>query len=147
MRYTEDQLKTISSLKRIDENIYSLYYQNDYGLDEIVNSDPRNFLGVYRNIQKYFKASQPLINLFRPNGGCVGITAFKKNNEVLFARNFDYKETNCLIVWLDNKKGYKSLCMCDFTFLAYGKKHFKIEISNKARLLAAPYTCMDGINE
>ena len=37
--------------------------------------------------------------------------------------------------------------MADFTFMGYGKKHFKIENSNKARLLAAPYTCMDGINE
>lgn len=147
MKYTNDQLKTINSLKKINDNIYTLHYQNDYGREEIINSSAAGMLNFYINIQKYFKANQLLVNPLRPKGGCVGITAFKENNEVIFARNFDYKETNCLIVWVDNKKGYKSLCMADFTFMGYGKKHFKIENSNKARLLAAPYTCMDGINE
>lgn len=147
MKYTKEQLKTINSLRKVDDHIYTLHYQNDYGRDEIINGNAKGLISVYRNIQKYFKSTQPLINPIRPNGGCVGITANNKNNEMLFARNFDYKETNCLITWIDNKKGYKSLCMVDFTFLGYGIKHFKIENSNKARLLAAPFVCMDGMNE
>ena len=147
MRYTEDQIKTINSLKKVDDNIYTLYYQNDYGRDELIKSNPRNMLEMIISVQKFFKASQLLVNPFRKNGGCVGITAFNNKDDVIFARNFDYKETNCLILWVDNKKGYKSLCMSDINFMAYGKKYQQIEKANKARLLAAPYTCMDGINE
>jgi len=147
MRFSSGQLKTINSLKKINDNIYTIHYQNNYGRKEIVGKSLGNAATFYRAIQKYFGTNQPLINPFSPKGGCIGVTAFKDNGEVLFARNFDYKKTNGLIVWIDNQEGYKSINMADFNLMGYGRKHFKIENSNKARLLAAPYVCMDGMNE
>jgi len=147
MKYTKEQLDTINSLRKVNDNMYSLHYQNNYGINEIIAGNSKNFLEVYLNIQKYFKTSKPLINPFVSNGGCIGITAFNEKDEALFCRNFDYRDTNCMVVWVDSKEGYKSLCMADFNFMAYDRKICNIEKSNKARLLAAPLVCMDGINE
>ena len=53
MKYTNDQLKTINSLKKINDNIYTLHYQNDYGREEIINSSAAGMLNFYINIQDY----------------------------------------------------------------------------------------------
>ncbi len=132
-------------LKRLDKNIFLLRYDNDYALDMLLERGVKSIGDLGVTIQKHFGAHKGDIKM---NGGgfaCTTFNAFTENGEHFLARNFDYKDAPCVVVWTAPKNGYKSIAVTDTNVMLYGKKLGEKENIN--RLLMAPYACMDGMNE
>ncbi len=132
-------------LKRLDKNIFLLRYDNDYALDMLLDHGVSNVGELVKVMQKYFMAKKGELKIKMGDGACTIFNTFKENGQHIMARNFDYKDAPCIVVWTTPKNGYKSVAITDTNVMLYGGRLDEKE--NPNRLLLAPYTCMDGVNE
>lgn len=134
-----------ADFKQLDKNIFLLNYKNNYGLDELLAKGVSNVGELAVFVQKYFKAGKGDVKF---NGGgfaCTTFNSFNEDGDHILARNFDYKDAPCIVIWTAPENGYKSVGVTTTNVMLYGAKLGEKE--NKNRLLMAPYTCMDGVNE
>lgn len=135
----------MGKLRKLNKNTFFLKYENDYDLDELLERGVSNIADLCSYVQKYYGARKNDIKMKTGGRACTTFNAFNENGDHLLARNFDYKDCPAIVVWTSPKKGYKSIGITEPNVMLYGWKMGEAE--NKNRLLAAPYTCMDGINE
>ncbi len=136
---------TISSLKKITPNLYTLNYQNNYYLDEIINKGVKN-----QNEVKSFCTQKFGINFNFDEkqsdkvNSCSSFNVYNKKNQNLMGRNFDYpKLSPTLVVWTHPSNGYKSISFVDGEYIGI----FEDQEIIKERLLYTVYDIIDGINE
>ena len=136
---------TISSLKKISPNLYTLNYQNNYYLDEIINKGVKNqnevksFCTQKFGINFNFNEKQPdKVN------SCSSFNVYNKKKQNLMGRNFDYPTLSpTLVVWTHPSNGYKSISFVDGEYIGI----FEDQEIIKERLLYSVYDIIDGINE
>lgn len=131
--------------KKLDENIFLLKYENDYALDMLLDHGVKSVGELGAVMQKYFGAHKDDIKMSKGDFACTTFNAFTEEGDHIMARNFDYKDAPCIVLWTAPENGYKSVAITDTNVVLYGKKLGEKE--NKNRLLLAPYACMDGMNE
>ena len=139
--------ETLATFKQVDNNIWTIVYQGSYGLDELLDKGYKGLLGPMRFAQKFFHSKQIFINPF-VRGGCSTFNTRTPDNDVIFSRNFDYKDSLCIVSWTFPENGYRSISVTTGSFMLYGKKWQRPEKKkNHIRAMIAPYCCMDGMNE
>lgn len=147
----EDELRlsTISSLTKINSNLYMLNYQNDYYLDEILKEGVQSLEEVKLFANKKFGINFDFNSEEQKKNKsfyCSSFNVFNKNNENLFARNFDYPHLSpTLVVWTNPKNGYKSISFVNGQYIGIFEEEEKNFV--KERLLYSVYDIMDGFNE
>lgn len=99
-----------------------------------------------RALEKHFFNIPIEIN--RENFGCAAFAA-SSGGERLFCRNFDYYDTDAVLVYSNPKGAYASIGMADTAFVDVGreKSNSVNSIAGRARMIVLPYIVMDGINE
>ncbi len=123
-----DSLKTISSLKSVDE-IYLLQYYGDY--KKVLENE----------------------NMQLQNNAKVACSIFSINNDScsLLGRNLDlqFNLTNVLIGKYNPKNAYSSITLCALDFLVGNSKLKTDSLSafSKQQILKVPFYVMDGIND
>jgi hypothetical protein len=127
-------IKTLASLEKIDDQpLYVMHYEGGYLLDVTTHFGIQ--WPIYRQIER----------LVNPDA-CTSYVAFGRENDAVFARNFDWAHPSTLIIFTDPPGGYASAAMVDLYYLGLNELQ-EIPWSRRATLLAAPYTIMDGMNE
>ncbi|MBQ9902742.1 MAG: linear amide C-N hydrolase [Clostridia bacterium] len=142
------RLTTMASAEQVGHNLYKIHYQQDYALDKALAADIKteqdllNFIneemyfgyGIDANIDKY---------------ACSGFLSRTDGGKYLTGRSFGLGGTDKLAVYSTPRKGYKSLSMVSLDMLGVGGKDGPEALSTEGRIamLAAPYICMDGVNE
>lgn len=142
-----EQKKTKASLRRMDDNVYFLDYQNDYALDAMLKNGVSNVGEVLAFASKNLTLGTRKFKAGKMGIGCTTFSAFTPEGAPLLARNFDYKAAPCLVVKTQPANGYKSIAVTDTNFMVYGYKKRPENDSDKLQLLLAPYICVDGMNE
>ena len=148
--YQDKQLKkeTIGSLQRVSDSLWTLVYKNDYALDALLEKGTGSILDTVTFLQGALREPRLNANTGKDGFACSTFNVRDENGNPLLARNFDYKEAPCVVVWTTPENGYRSMAIVDSTFFIYGTKVFKMKNSHsRKRLLGAPYMSMDGINE
>lgn len=135
-----------SKFKKLGENIFLLKYENDYGLDELLSRGVKSVAGLMLYVQKHFLLSSGDVKIRSCDFGCTTFNSFTEDGDHIFARNFDYKEAPCIVVWTAPENGYRSVGVTSADVLLCDDTIDKKEKRQK-RLLAAPFACMDGVNE
>lgn len=99
-----------------------------------------------RALEKHFFNIPIEIN--RENFGCAAFAA-SSGGERLFCRNFDYYDTDAVLVYSHPKGAYASIGMADTAFVDVGreKSNSVNSIAGRARMIVLPYIVMDGVNE
>ena len=149
--WSEDQVKTISSIRRVDEAgfLYEMDYTADYKLDEIIKA------GTYPNEAGYKSIQETLIGNSEFDlpknqsvGGCSSFSTTAENGHPILARNYDWYKTNSasLVVHTAPKDGYKSISVSDPAY--YGlEKGGELTDEIKEGFLYAPFCALEGVNE
>ena len=132
--------------KKLDENIFLLKYDHNYGLDELLSRGVKSVAGLMLFVQKHFLLGRGDVKIKNGDFACTTFNSFTEDGDHIFARNFDYKEAPCIVVWTAPQNGYKSVGMTSADVLMCDGNIDKKE-SRQKRLLAAPFACMDGVNE
>lgn len=144
------RLQTCASIREIQryDDGYGLYTMDvtyDYNLDRIIHAD-------YEDSQGYVKAvlaeALPLVpmNIEVPSFGCSALQLETLEGTWLTGRNYDLKlDTSAMLVHCAPKGGYESLAFAALDNL--GANDPTKSLAKRLACLAAPYVCLDGINE
>ena len=142
------KIKTINSIKKIEGDFYHVRYTADYKLDEILAHGVASVKDLEKQVSKKIFFGYPIEtneNLF----GCSAFTAVTPAGKNLVGRNFDYAKAGSLLVYTKPKKGYAAYSMVSLAHLGVSKKEQTMPetLRGKLAILAAPYGCVDGMNE
>ena len=141
--------KTMNSITRVSEslNFYMVNYQNDYYLDEILNIGVKSLEEMLRLAKNLYGNDYDFdVEIQSKPFACSSFNCNNKNNENLFARNFDYNSNSVFVFWTNPKNGYKSINFASGLFLGYNSEQTDKNFI-RDRLLLLPYLTMDGMNE
>ena len=79
---------------------------------------------------------------------CSSFTAKTEDGDYLLGRNYDFDQTNTAIVHTNPGNGkHASISTIDLQFIGIDPKKGVNGISDKIKLLAAPYVPLDGVND
>lgn len=142
------KLRTMASVTETAEGLYQMTCHYDYKCDEFLNADIGTIDELTDWLIKEHFFGLP-VEFDERNFGCSSFTAATPEGQRLFARNFDYSETDTLVIYTEPKDGYASYGVVDLTFFDIGKESALDgnSLPAKALMLCAPYVVMDGINE
>ena len=139
---------TLATLKQVDDNIWTMEYKSSYGLDALLEKGCGTIMDAVRFLQKEVKLPALTINPDHDGFACSTFNAKTPEGNYIFGRNFDYKAAPCLVLWSKPEKGYRSMSVVDTTFFLHGTKYMPLKNAKKPlRVMGAPYTSMDGVNE
>lgn len=159
-----DHVRTLQSLQRIpDTRLYVLdYYANDNfheirsrGMDvsDIEGSVLRTLfpdflLPVVQFARQRFLGDEVVVTRAAATERCTTATTRDSNGQVLFGRNFDWKNDACLLVRHHHRDVARSVAMIDLHYLRLGGENLEqLPLWKRLPLLLAPYYVMDGMNE
>lgn len=125
---------TLSSMEKIDDfPLYTMDYQAAY--DQGFVSDLSGEIRVFSP----------------PTWACSLFAAMGNPEEMFFGRNFDWDFSPALLLFTNPPDGYASVSMVDIAYLGFdGERAFgltDLSLSERSRLLDAPYLPFDGMNE
>ena len=145
--FSKNQLATMRSVEKLDDNVYLLDYKNDYHLPELLEKGVSSIGELAAFASDALTLGIKLCKIGGDEGaGCSTFDAFTDDGAHLFARNFDFKTSPCFVVWTHPKNGYASVSVVDTNFMLYGSS-LRYNRRNSYRVLIAPYCCVDGMNE
>ncbi|HBL41137.1 MAG TPA: hypothetical protein DDY98_06050 [Ruminococcaceae bacterium] len=138
---SQNQKTTVS---RLDDNIFLCDYHQNYHLDELLEQGVSSLGDLLGFIVKT-TGKKPKVGA-QKGSGCTTFNTHTPEGDHLLARNFDFKEAPCTVIWTHPQGKYASLGVIDNNFMLSGWKHNHIK-ENSRELLMAPYCCVDGIND
>lgn len=141
-------VRTVTTVERVDEGLYKVTYHKDYRLDDALKANIITEDDFLKFASDTFFLGVPVT----ANQDYVACSAFLTRNEegqFIAGRNFDYSETDLLMVYTHPDDGYASIGMAPLASLNIGVKDGFSADSHTGRLLmmASPYMCVDGMNK
>lgn len=142
------KLRTMATVTEVFDGLYRMTCHYDYKCDEFINADIGSIDEFIEWVIDEHFFGVP-VELDTGNFGCSAFTAETPEGSRLFVRNFDYDETDTLVIYTEPEDGYASYGVVDLKFFGIGENESLdgSSLPAKALMLAAPYTTMDGINE
>ena len=132
-----------------DGYTYEMTISGDYYFDEFLeqggaNSDQELISFV---TEKITKGLIPM-TIEESEIACSSFTARTEDGDYLLGRNYDFDQTNTAIVHTNPGNGkHASISTIDLQFIGIDPKKGVNGISDKIKLLAAPYVPLDGVND
>lgn len=142
------ELKTLTTLNEKYDGVYTMEYDGDYGFDDFLKVGAKSDSDIEGFVTNRLLKGLPIrINV--TGAGCTCFVSKNENNEVIFARNFDFEYAPMLQIYTKPDNGYKSVSTVNLSFAGYDKNNLPSSgISfNSFLTLAAPYLPFDGMNE
>lgn len=106
------KIRTLCSIKKEADGVYYMEYAENYKLDEMLNANitsDEELIEWFRKAEFY---GIP-IEIHTSDIGCSAFKTETPEGDILFGRNFDYPETDTLMVYSAPKNGYASYAMAD----------------------------------
>lgn len=143
------EIRDQNELFRLDDRTYLLNFRSSYGLDMLLASGVRSTWGLARFVQRRNHLSPGAVFLRHGGFACTTFNVFDAAGHPLLARNFDYKDSPCVVVRTAPADGYRSIAVADANLMLYGngRQQLSSDTVTMKRLLMSPYACMDGIND
>lgn len=143
------RIRTVRSIRKLtnygDYELYQMDVSYSYNLDRLIN------YGVSSNqdmLDSILNEAMPLlpIHMTAPDFGCSAFCFTDTDGAVLMGRNYDFKQdTSAMLVYCSPKNGYRSVA---FTALNNLSANHPTDSTRAAvATLAAPFVCLDGMNE
>lgn len=143
------RLATANSVEKLtdynDYNLYKIDVKYDYNIQNVIDygiKDNQSF------VDAIIKESLPHlpVHIKTPDFGCSAFTAKAADGTVRMGRNYDFKyDTSALMVHCKPKDGYESIAFSALDNLQANDADANLK--KKLACVAAPFVCLDGINE
>ena len=146
---TRKKLSTMASVKKYSDGLYTARCSDDYKLDELLDADVSNENELISWISDNLYYGIPITaapGVF----GCSAFSVCSPEGHYLMGRNYDYPETDCLMLYCDPENGYGSMGMVDLSFLNLGTLKGQTppdSFTGRIPALILPYATVDGVNE
>ena len=143
-----NEIRSLMSLKKADDYpLYQMTYYGDYGFDAFLETGASSDKEIEAYVKKRLLKGLP-ISLGIVGDGCSAFVTRTPQDDVLFARNFDFDYTPSMQLITHPKNGYASISTVNLSFAGYSADYLPNGLSFDSFLtLAAPYLPFDGVNE
>ena len=144
------RIQTIGSIEQLTDyedgyNLYRMDVKYDYSIENVID---RGIEDDQMMIDSMIKEVLPLlpVTIKVPNFGCTSFSLTDMDGDVHMGRNYDFKsDTSAMLVYCTPKDGYKSVAVAALDNVSVNVPDENIK--KKLASLAAPFICLDGINE
>ena len=144
------RIQTIGSIEQLTDyedgyNLYRMDVKYDYSIENVID---RGIEDDQMMIDSMIKEVLPLlpVTIKVPNFGCTSFSLTDMDGDVHMGRNYDFKrDTSAMLVYCTPKDGYKSVAVAALDNVSANVPDENIK--KKLASLAAPFICLDGINE
>lgn len=143
-----DQIRTMLTVKKAGDGLYTMENIECTDTDGLLGSGAATTEELMDWIfNNHLYGIRPRFEI--ESYGCSAFTAVTPEGEHLFGRNFDYPETDTLLVHSHPEGCYESIGAADLGVLGVGQVHPISPDSPLGRLLMGitPYLIVDGMNE
>lgn len=137
----QEKIHSVSSVRKVVDGFYTMNYTYDYDIDKLLED------GVSTHVSLIFKGLGSALLGGMEGFGCTTFNSVTPEGDYLFGRNFDYTESEYMLVWTDPEDGYASVSSVALIFNGYDADFTPESEVNRALTLLAPYAPLDGINE
>lgn len=143
------RLATANSVEKLtdfdDYNLYKIDVKYDYNTQNVIDygiKDNQSFVdAIIKEALPYLP-----VHIKTPDFGCSAFTAKAADGTVRMGRNYDFKyDTSALMVHCKPKDGYESIAFSALDNLQANDADANIK--KKLACVAAPFVCLDGVNE
>lgn len=144
-----DKIITVCSIRSDGDGVYYMEYKGEYKLDDMLSANIKSDKELIEWISKAEFCGLPIDYDFS-RFGCASFKANTPDGKILLGRNFDYPETDTLMIYSSPKDGYASYSMADLEVMGIRPEHGSIDpdsLPGRFLMLAAPYVACDGVNE
>lgn len=144
-----NRISTFASLKEHEPGVYAMNCKEDYKLQSILDAGISNEGELFSAISDEMFWGMPL-NVSGMSFGCSSFAVTAPDGNHLMGRNYDYPETDLLMIYSDPEDGYASIGMADIGLMGLGTDEGETDpLSAGSRFMsvAFPYLTVDGINE
>ena len=142
------RIATVMSAKQAGEQLYTVNYRQNYHLDKAIAANIRGESDLLDFICDEFYFGYDMDSNVK-EFACSAFLTETPDGKKLVGRNFDFSETETLSVYTHPKDGYASYSTVDLDVMAVGTPNDTevMSLTGKLAMLAAPYLCVDGMNE
>ena len=144
-----DHIRTILSINKVSDDLYTMKNYECTDTAGMINSNATDINGLMDWIldNHFYGMPNPLDTDF--DFGCATFAAVTPEGDHLFGRNFDFPETDTLLIYSHPDGAYESIGMADLGVFGVGHNY---PISPDAPLgelvmIISPYIVVDGMNE
>ena len=144
-----NRISTFASLKEHEPGVYAMNCKEDYKLQAMLDAGISSEGEMFSFISDEMFWGMPL-NISGMSFGCSSFSVTAPDGHHLMGRNYDYPETDLLMIYSDPADGYASIDMADIGLMGLGTDAGETDpLSAGSRFLsvAYPYLTVDGINE
>ena len=144
-----NKIRSVLSIQKAGSGLYCMEYTGTLKTDKLLETDIHSLPEMVEWIRKEEYCGLPF-SIDMDNIGCSAFAAKTPEGNVLMGRNFDYGETDTLMVHTAPKNGYASYAMADLKVMGVGNLNGLIRpdtLLGKIIMLAVPYGVSDGVNE
>lgn len=143
------RVRTMMSIRKLTHaespyNLYSMHVRYPYSIERMVG---RGLGGSQESIDAMLREALPFLpaNVKAPDFGCSAF-AVSDGKTALMGRNYDFKyNTSAMLVRCAPAGGYRSIAFCALDNLLANDPFESMK--RRFACLAAPFVCLDGINE
>ena len=150
-RFFEEKLAAAGSITKIDDGIYTMEYEGDYGLDKYLEQGGGATSGEMAEYLAEFLSNglyKPEKDGIKDTHGCSTMFGRTADDTYLFGRNYDWQQKGLtMVMHTKPKNGYESVSTTALEFLGFGEDWRPEGMTNQIMALAGIYIPMDGINE
>lgn len=143
----QDLWPTMSSLRKLGDNLYLLDYQYDYDIDDLMAAGVSSAVDLLSYASKHILKNEFSFKMGNFDLGCSAYEAYNENGDHIMGRNFDYMDAPCYVVWTHPDDAYASISMVDGNFLLTTDHLKPTSTMGRLQTMLAPYLCLDGMNE
>lgn len=146
------QLTAAMTVTKLDEGLYSMSYEGDYGFDAYLEQGGGSSAAEMAEYITSFLSH----GFYKPDAnamddaiiGCSTITVKDPDGHMLFGRNYDWETCKTMIVHTKPDNGYESVSTVCLDFLGFGEDWVPdADMGSRFMALAAVYVPLDGMNE
>lgn len=143
-----NQINPTTEIKRLDNGLQTVKYDKDYGFDNFINQGgATSDSGVIQFLTNNISKSMSNLNFNNDVFGCSTISVKSNNGDSIFGRNFDWYNSNCMIVISETPGNYKSISTVNMDFITQGTGLGSLVITDEIKTIASLYAPLDGMNE
>lgn len=128
-----------------DYNLYKVDVKYDYSIQNVIDYGIKDNQTFVEAILAEALPHVP-VHIKTPDFGCSAFTAKESDGTIRMGRNYDFKnDTSALMVHCKPKDGYESIAFSALDNIQANDADANLK--KKLACVAAPFVCLDGVNE
>jgi hypothetical protein len=140
----------MAGIRKDGKGVYYMEYNKELKIDELLAAGITSDEELIKWFGKAEYHGISPVTLDPTRYGCSSFAARTSDGDILFGRNFDYPETDTVIIYTDPENGYASYAVADLAVMGIGYGAGMVSPDShlgRFMMTATPYVVCDGVNE